>query len=103
MFRVCPLREVSREYQFDRVLSDSPPFRPPVLEPRLDLRVGHLQGFREGGPFRRRQVLLLVKSLLELGDLQPGERRSGLLSLGRGSVLVRVSYPPRHGERGWKE
>ena len=75
-----------------------PPFRPPVLEPRLDLRVRHLQGLGEGGALRRRQVLLPVEALLELADLQARERRPRLLLFGGRAVLVRVTYAACYSE-----
>lgn len=81
-------------------MSNSPPLRPPVLEPRLDLRVRHLEGLSQRSALRRGEVLLPMKALLQLGDLQPGERSAGLLALGRRPVLVGVADPPRHGEGG---
>lgn len=77
-----------------------PPLGAPVLEPGFDLRVGHFEGFGQGGPFCGGQVLLFVKALLQLGDLQSGERGARLLSLGRRAVLVRVTDSPRDRERG---
>jgi hypothetical protein len=77
-----------------------PPFGASVLEPGFDLRVGHLEGFGQGGPLCGGQVLLFVKALLQLGDLQSGERGARLLSLGRRAVLVRVANPPCDRERG---
>lgn len=76
-----------------------PPLRPPVLEPRLHLSVGHLEGLGEGGAFRRRQVLLLVKPLLQFGDLKAREGRPRLLPLRGCPVLVGVADPPGHRER----
>ena len=51
----------------------SPPLCPPVLEPGLDLGVGHLEVLGQGGPLSGGEVLLLVETLLELTDLK-GER-----------------------------
>jgi hypothetical protein len=41
-----------------------PPLGASVLEPGFDLRVGHLEGFGQGGPLCGGQVLLFVKALL---------------------------------------
>ncbi len=68
-----------------------PPLCPPVLEPRLDLRVGHLEVLCERGPLGGGQVLLLVEALLQLADLDAGEGRARLLAFGRSPVLVRVA------------
>ena len=51
----------------------SPPLCPPVLEPRLDLRVGHLEVLGERGPLCGREILLLVEAFLELTDLDARE------------------------------
>lgn len=75
-----------------------PPFGTSVLEPGFDLRVGHLQSLGEGGSLGRRQILLPVKALLQLTDLQPCERRPRLLLLGRRSVLVWMTYATCHSE-----
>ena len=50
-------------------LSNEPPFGPSVLEPGLDLRVRHLQVLGQRRPLRRRKILLLVKTLLKLANL----------------------------------
>lgn len=74
---------------------DSPPLRPPVLEPGFHLRVRHLQGLGQRRPFGGRQVLLLVKTLLQLGDLQPREAGPRLLPLRRRPVLIGMADSPR--------
>lgn len=76
----------------------SPPFGASVLEPGFDLGVSHLQGFGEGGPLSRCQVLLPVETFLQLTDLQPGEGRPRLLLLGRRPVLVGVTYTTCYSE-----
>lgn len=78
---------------------ESPPLGASVLEPGLDLSVGHLQGFGQSRALRRRQVLLSVETFLQLTDLQPRERRPGLLLLWRRPVLVRMTYTTRHSQR----
>lgn len=78
----------------------SPPFCPPVLEPCLDLSVGHFQGFGEGGSLCRSQVFLAMKSLLQFADLDSGERRPRFFTLGRSPILIRVSDPAGHCEGG---
>ena len=50
-------------------LSNEPPLGPSVLEPGLDLRVRHLQVLGQRRPLRRRKILLLVKTLLKLANL----------------------------------
>ena len=78
-----------------------PPFSPSVLKPRLDLSVCHLQGLGQGGALCRRQVLLPMKALLQLTDLDAAERRAWLFPLGWRTVLVRVPDPPSH--REWRQ
>lgn len=80
-------------------ISYGPPLGPAVLEPGFDLCVRHLQALGQGGALGAGQVLLPVEALLQLADLNPGEGRAGLFPFGRSPVLVRVSYPPRDGER----
>ena len=76
-----------------------PPLSPPVLKPRLHLRVRHLEALGHGRPLGGGEVLLLVKALLQLADLDPAEGRARLLPLGRRPVLVGVADPPpRQGE-----
>ena len=58
-----------------------PPLGASVLEPCLDLRVGHLEVLGEAGPLGGGEVLLLVEPLLQLADLDPRERRPRLLPL----------------------
>lgn len=79
-------------------LRSSPPLGAPVLEPGLDLRVGHLQGLGQGGALRRGQVLLAVEAFLQLTHLQAREGRARLLLLRRRPVLVRVTYTTRHSQ-----
>lgn len=79
--------------------SHRPPLGSAVLKPGFDLRVRHLQTFGQSGPLGAGQILLSVETFLELADLNPGEGCPRLFSLWRGPVLVRVSYPPRDGER----
>jgi len=80
-------------------VSYEPPLGPAVLEPGFDLCVGHLQTLGQGGPLGAGQVLLPVEALLQLADLNSGEGGAGLFPFGWCPVLVRVSYPPRNGER----
>lgn len=82
--------------QSERRVSILPPFGASVLEPGLDLRVGHLQRLGQGGALGRRQVLLPVEALLQLADLHAAEGRARLFPLGRRAVLVRVTDAPRH-------
>lgn len=101
----CPRVELRRNLIFSKAFNQ-PPLGPAVLKPGFDLCVGHLQAFRQGGPFGAGQILLPMESLLQLTDLDAGERRAGLFPFGRCSVLVRVPYPPGDGERHqscWKE
>lgn len=72
-----------------------PPFGASVLEPRFDLRVGHLERFGQGRAVHGRQVSVLVELVLQLRYLATRERSPGLFPLGRSPVLVRVSDAPR--------
>ena len=81
----------------------SPPLGPPVLEPRLDLSVRHLEALRHGRPLGGGEVLLLVEALLQLADLDPAEGRPRLLPLGRRPVLVGVPDPPRRHPGGGRD
>lgn len=76
------------KHQVKSQIVNVPPLGPPVLEPGLDLGVGHLELLGQGGPLCRGQVLLSVEALLQLHDLGARERRPGLLALGRRAVLV---------------
>lgn len=87
-------------------VSHPPPLGPAVLEPGFDLRVRHLQTLGQSCALGAGQVLLPVEPFLQLADLNPGERGSGLFPLGGRPVLVGVSYPPRNSERHqsrWRE
>lgn len=90
MFSLCDLEKEMKQA--------SPPFRSSVLEPGLDLSVGHLQGFSQGGPLSRRQVLLSVEPLLQLADLQPGEGRPRFLLLRWRPVLIGMTYTTCYSE-----
>lgn len=84
----------------------SPPLGAPVLEPRLDLRVGHAQGLGQRRPLGRGQVLLAQEAPLQLQHLRAGEGRARLLPFRGGPVLVGVTYTARPGEgreRGYRE
>lgn len=83
-------------YSLRKVL---PPFSPSVLKPSFDLRVGHFQSLRQRCSLRRREVFLLMESLLQLCYLEPGERGSWFLTLRWRSVLIRMPDPPRYRER----
>lgn len=78
--------------------TNSPPFGPSVLEPCFDLSIRHLQTLGERRPFRTRQVLLLVKPLLQLSYLEARERGAGLFPLRGRPVLVGVPDTARDGE-----
>lgn len=73
-----------------------PPFSPSVLKPSLDLSVGHLQTLGQGRSLSGGEVLLSVKPLLQLNDLQSGEGRPRLLPLRWRSVLVWVADTTAH-------
>lgn len=76
---------------YDVSVSLLPPFGSSVLEPRFDLRVGHLERFCQGRTVDGRQVSVFVELLFELRYLTASERRSRLFPLRGRSVLVRVS------------
>ena len=76
----------------------SPPLGAPVLEPRLDLRVGHAQGLGQRRPLGRGQVLLAQEAPLQLQHLRAGEGCARLLPLWGGPILVGVTYTARPGE-----
>ena len=59
----------STEQSGQNKVEDLPPFGAPVLEPGLDLGVGHFEEFGQRRPFGRRQIFLLVEPLLQLAHL----------------------------------
>lgn len=98
-----------------------PPLGSTILEPRLHLGVGHFEATRQCGSFSGSQVLLLVEPFLKfchlgialriitcvlkcmsvlISYLNSSERGARLLSLGRRSILIRMSYPTGDGEGG---
>lgn len=109
-------------------LRNLPPLGASVLEPRFHLGIGHFQAASQCGPFGGCQILLLVETFLEFGNLrepnQPylllaswyeynasqlarlanvhlnaRERRARFLALRRCPVLVRMAYPTGDWER----
>lgn len=80
-------------------MSYQPPLGPAVLEPGFHLRICHFQTLGQSCAFGAGQILLPVETLLQLTNLDPGEGGARLFPFGRRTVLVRVSYPPRYGER----
>lgn len=96
-----PLGPASPVFHLPRA---SPPLGAPVLEPRLDLRVGHAQGL--GQRPRPRPVLLAQEVPLQLQHLRAGEGCARLLPLWGGPILVGMTYTARPGEgreRRYKE
>lgn len=70
----------------------SPPLGASILEPSLDLRVGHAQGLGQRRPLCRGQVLLAQEAALQLQHLRAGKGGARLLALRGGPVLVGVAY-----------
>lgn len=77
----------------------SPPLGASILEPGLNLRVGHAQGLGQCRPLCRGQVLLAQEAALQLQHLRAGKGGARLLALRGGPVLVGVAYAtcPREG------
>lgn len=88
------LNDPTRPLLWDRNRCGLPPFGTPVLKPRFDLCVGHLERLGQGRAVHGRQVSVFVELLLELRYLAARERRARLFPLGRRPVLVRVSDAP---------
>ena len=59
--------------------------------PCLHLRICHLETFGQGGPFRRGQIFLLVKTLFQFTDLHSGEWRTWLFAFRWCPILVWVA------------
>lgn len=74
--------------------------RPSHLEPCFDLCVSHFQPPRQRSSLGGCQILLLVKSLLELRHLNSRERRSWFFSLRRRSILIWMTDAAGYWE-GW--
>lgn len=75
-----------------------PPLCPSVLKPGLNLCIRHLQGLGQGGALSRGQVLLSVKTFLQLTDLHPAEGSAWFFPLGRRPVLIWVANTAGHRE-----
>ena len=78
----------SKSINFSLMSYFLPPFCSTILKPGFHLCVGHFQVFCQCCPFRRSQVLLLMKPFLQLTYLQPGKGCSWFFPLWWGSVLI---------------
>jgi len=77
---------------FPLLRSLPPPFCAAVLKPSFNLSISHFQRLGERSALRTGQIFLPMKSFLQLANLNPAERGSGLFLLWWRSVLVGMAH-----------